>query len=151
MKHVGLQSRTKDVATQDQLAALGQVFRVETITTSSVGQTSYTVPNGYAPGSIVVFLNGVLQQPDDYTATSSPSITLAVGALSTQDVLQVGVLSSIRAQDDALLESTVANLPSASASGRKVRYCTNMAGRAGPVYSDGTNWRRFVDDSVVTT
>ncbi len=151
MKHVGLQSRTKDVVTQDQLSALGQVFRVETIATTTLGQTSYTVPNGYTPGAVVVFLNGVLQQPDDYTATASPAITLAVGASSTQDVMQVGVLSAVRAQDDALLQSTVANLPAASTSLAKVRYCTNMAGRAGPVYSDGTNWRRFVDDSVVTT
>lgn len=151
MRHVGPQSRPKDVATQDQLSALGQVFRVETIATTSVGQTSYTVPNGYTPGATVAFLNGVLQQPEDYTATSSPTVTLTVGATSTQDVLQIGVLSAIRAQDDALLQSTVANLPAAGSSLAKIRYCTNMAGRAGPVYSDGTNWRRFVDDSVVTT
>ncbi|MCD5994135.1 hypothetical protein KDX38_11100 [Pseudomonas sp. CDFA 602] len=151
MKHVGLRSNAKDVVSQEQLTALGQVFRVESIAATSVGQTAFTVPNGYVPGAIVVFLNGVLQQAADYTATASPTITLAVGATSTQDVLQVGVLSAIRAQDDALLQSTVANLPAANASAAKIRYCTNMSGRAGPVYSDGTNWRRFVDDSVVTT
>lgn len=51
-----------------------------------------------------------------------------------------------------LPSATVAGLPAASSVGAGVmRYCTDMAGRAAPVYSDGTNWRRFSDDSVVTT
>lgn len=136
---------------QAQIAALGKAFRVESVQAGSIGQTAFTVPNGYVPGNIVVWLNGVLLQDAEYTATNSPTVALTVGATSAQDVLQVGVLSAIRAQDDALLLSTVAALPSASTSLAKIRYCTNMAGRAGPVYSDGTNWRRFVDDSVVTT
>lgn len=136
---------------QAQITALGKAFRVESITASAVGQTAFTVPNGYTPGNIMVWLNGVLLQDGEYTATSSPTVTLAAATTSAQDVLQVGVLSAIRGQDDAMLQSTVAGLPAASTSLAKIRYCTNMAGRPGPVYSDGTNWRRFVDDSVVTT
>ncbi|WP_152531882.1 hypothetical protein [Pseudomonas syringae] len=136
---------------QAQITALGKAFRVESVSATAAGQTAFTVPNGYTAGNIMVWLNGVLLASDDYTATTSPTVTLSVGTTSAQDVLQVGVLSAIRGQDDAMLQSTVANLPTASTSLAKTRYCTNMAGRAGPVYSDGTNWRRFVDDSVVTT
>ncbi len=136
---------------QAQLTAYGGVLRTETITTSTVGQTSYTVPNGYTPSSIIVFLNGALQAPADYTATNGTTVVLTQGALTTDDIMSVLVIGAVRAQDDALLQYTVAALPAASANLAKVRYCTNMAGRAGPVYSDGTNWRRFVDDSVVTT
>jgi hypothetical protein len=136
---------------QAQLTAYGGVFRTETITTSTVGQTSYAVPNGYTVGSTIVFLNGALQAPADYTATNGTTVVLTQGALTTDDIMSVLVIGAVRAQDDALLQYTVASLPAASANLAKVRYCTNMAGRAGPVYSDGTNWRRFVDDSVVTT
>lgn len=125
-------------------------FRTETIATTSVGQTSYTVPNGYTAGSIMVWLNGVLQQAAEYTATNGTTVVLAVGATSTQDVLQVGVLSALRAQDDALLQYTVAGLPAASTNAFKMRWCTNMAGGAGVVVSNGTNWVRVADNTIVT-
>lgn len=150
MLHAGLQSRPKDLVTQDQLTALGQIFRVETIAATTVGQTAYTVPNGYTVGSILVLFNGVLQQPADYTATASPTVTLAVGALATTDVMSVVVLSAIRAQDDALMQYTVAALPSASTNAFKQRWCTNMAGGAGVVVSNGTNWVRVADNTTVT-
>lgn len=151
MLYNGRQDRPKDLVTQDQLAALNTTFRVETIAATSVGQTAFTVPNGYTPGAIVVFFNGVLQQPSDYAATTSPTITLAVGATSTADVMSVVVFGALRAQDDALLQYTVAGLPAASANTAKIRYCTNMAGGAGPVFSNGTNWLRVADNTVVTT
>lgn len=149
-RHVGLQSRPKDVVTQDQLTALGQVFRIETIATTSVGQTSYTVPNGYVAGAILVLFNGVLQQPSDFTASNGTTVVLAVGATSTADVMSVVVLSAVRAQDDALLQYTVAGLPSASANAFKQRWCANMAGGAGVVVSNGTNWVRVADNTIVT-
>lgn len=149
-QHVGLRSRPKDVVTQDQLTALGQVFRIETIATTSVGQTSYTVPSGYVAGSILVLFNGVLQQPSDFTATNGTAVVLAVGATSTTDVMSVVVLSTIRAQDDALLQHTVAALPAAASNSFKQRWCTNMAGGAGVVVSNGTNWVRVADNTIVT-
>lgn len=149
MQYNGRQDRPKDLVTQDQLTALGSTFRVETIAATSVGQTAFTVPNGFASASaILVLFNGVLQQPSDYTA-SSPTVTLAVGATSTTDVMSVVVFGTVRAQDDAMLQYTTAGLPAASANFTKTRWCTDMSGRAGPVYSDGTNWRKYVDDSVV--
>ncbi len=146
------------VPTDKLLAALGKlqaqlngsVFRMETIATSTAGQTSYAVPNGYTAGQIQAWLNGVLLQPSEYTATDGANVVLQTGAISTSDVMQVGVLGSLRTQDDALLQYTVANLPSASANAFKQRWCTNMAGGAGVVVSNGTNWVRVADNTVVT-
>lgn len=135
---------------QAQINALGKAFRVETIPATSVGQTSFTVPNGYTAGSIVVWLNGVLLQAADYTATNGTTVVLAVGAASTQDIMQVGVLSALRTQDDALLQYTVAGLPAASTSAYRLRWCTNMSGGAGVVVSNGTNWVRVADNTIVT-
>lgn len=128
----------------------GSAFRMETVITSTVGQTSYAVPNGYTAGQIQVWFNGVLLQPSEYTATDGANVVLQTGAISTSDVMQVGVLGSLRTQDDALLQYTVANLPSASANAFKQRWCTNMAGGAGVVVSNGTNWVRVADNTVVT-
>lgn len=136
---------------QAQLTAYGGVFRTETIATASVGQTSYAVPNGYTVGSIIVFFNGVLQAPADFTATDGANVVLASGSLTTSDIMSVLVIGAVRAQDDALLQYTVATLPAASANLAKLRYCTNMAGGAGPVFSNGTQWLRVADNTVVTT
>lgn len=128
-----------------------KVFRVENIPTTTVGQTSYTVPNGYTPGAVMVFLNGALLQPADYTASTGTDVVLTEPATILTDVVSVGVLSALRAQDDALLQYTVATLPAASSSLAKIRYCTNMAGGAGPVFSNGTKWLRVADNTEVTT
>jgi len=151
MQHLGSRSRPKDVVSQEQLAALGQVFRVENIPSTSVGQTSYAVPNGYTAGAIMVFLNGALLQPSDYVASDGSNVVLAEGSTALTDTLSVVVLSAIRAQDDALLMYTVAQLPPASSNRAKQRYCTNMAGGEGPVFSNGSNWLRVSDNTVVTT
>jgi hypothetical protein len=157
----GLSTATNSavLATDTLLVAIGKlqgqlntgVFRAETIPTTSVGQTSYAVPNGYTAGSIVAFFNGVLLAPADYTATDGTNIVLASGALTTSDIMSVLVIGSVRAQDDALLQYTVAALPAASANAFKQRWCTNMAGGAGVVVSNGTNWLRVADNTVVTT
>lgn len=45
---------------------------------------------------------------------------------------------------------TKAQLPTAATALRGVMaYCTDMTGGEGPVYCDGTNWRRGIDASVV--
>lgn len=145
-------------ATDTVLVAMGKLqaqlnasaFRMETIATTSVGQTSYTVPNGYVAGQIQVWFNGALLAPADYTATNGTAVVLASGALSTSDVMQVGVLGALRAQDDALLQYTVASLPAASSNAFKLRWCTNMSGGAGVVVSNGTNWLRVADNTIVT-
>ena len=153
MQHLGARSNPKDIVSQEQLTALGQAFRMEEIQTTAVGQTSYAIPNGYTPGAMWVFLNGVLLARSNYTATDGVNVILASGATAVTDEMSVGVLSALRAQDDALLMYTVAQLNTMGAAGYrgKQRYCTNMAGGEGPVFSNGTNWLRVSDNTVVNT
>jgi uncharacterized protein YodC (DUF2158 family) len=161
MTGVVFTDKTPVVAADTLLAAVGKlqaqlstgVFRTETITTTSVGQTSYAVPNGYTAGSIVAFFNGVLLAPGDYTATDGANIVLASGALTTSDIMSVLVIGSVRAQDDALLSYTVAQLNTmgAAANARKVRWCSDVSGGPQMVVSNGTNWVRVQDLTVVTT
>lgn len=67
---------------------LGIVFDTVTITPTSNGQTAFTVTGGYTPNAIQVFLNGVKLASDDFTATTSPNLTLAVG-VNTADTIEV--------------------------------------------------------------
>lgn len=155
---LSLADKTSVVAADTVLAAIGKLqaqitnnaFRVETISTASVGQTSYAVPNGYTVGAVIVFFNGALLAPADYTATDGANVVLASGSLTTSDIMSVIVIAAIRTQDDALLQYTVAALPAASANLAKQRWCTNMAGGAGVVVSNGTNWLRVADNTIVT-
>lgn len=45
---------------------------------------------------------------------------------------------------------TVATLPSASDNVRTMIYVSNETGGAVPAFSDGTNWRRVTDRSIVS-
>lgn len=67
---------------------LGAVFDSVQITPTIGGQTAFTVTGGYAPGAIMVFLNGIKLLPADFTATTSPNLVLAVGA-ATVDTIEV--------------------------------------------------------------
>jgi hypothetical protein len=55
-------------------------FSLVTVLATSTGQTSFTIPGGYTPGAVVVFLNGSSLAPAHYTATSGTAIVLASGA-----------------------------------------------------------------------
>lgn len=49
--------------------------------TPTAGQTVFTVSGGYTVGFLQVYVNGVLLNTGDYTATNGTSFTLATGAL----------------------------------------------------------------------
>lgn len=53
------------------------------------------------------------------------------------------------AADVRLVSSTVAGLGSAGTAGR-IKYCSNEAGGATLVFSDGTNWRRVTDNAIAS-
>jgi hypothetical protein len=54
--------------------------------TASGGQTTFTVTDGYNTSSVYVYLNGVLLDAADYTATNGTSIVLGSGAASNDTV-----------------------------------------------------------------
>ena len=67
---------------------LGLLFDTVAITPTSNGQTDFTVTGGYTVGAIQVFLNGVKLAADDFTASTSPGLTLSTGA-NTADTIEV--------------------------------------------------------------
>lgn len=62
--------------------------------TATAGQTVFTVTGGYTPGKIQVYVNGVLLDPADYTATNGTSVTFA-SALALNDTISVAVFKSV--------------------------------------------------------
>lgn len=60
--------------------AASSFFSLVTVTATSSGQTSFTIPGGYTPGAVVVFLEGAQLAPAHYTATSGTDVVLASGA-----------------------------------------------------------------------
>jgi len=59
--------------------------------TGTAGQTSFTA--SYTPGYVEVFLNGVLLDPTDYTATSGTAIVLGTGTIAgdTVDIVALNI------------------------------------------------------------
>jgi len=62
--------------------------------TATAGQTVFNVTGGYTPGKIQVYVNGVLLDPADYTATNGTSVTFA-SALALNDTISVAVFKSV--------------------------------------------------------
>lgn len=56
--------------------------------TSSAGQTSFTVTNGYTTGYVDVFINGTKLSAGEFTDTSGTNIVLATGSFSG-DIVEV--------------------------------------------------------------
>lgn len=74
--------------------------------------------------------------------------SINLSAPATSLVVASSGMVSVNAGALQLASFTVATLPSAAANVRGQVYCSNLAGQAAPVYSDGTNWRRFSDNSI---
>ena len=54
-------------------------FSLVTVTATSAGQFSFTIPGGFTPGAVVVFLDGSSLAPAHYTATNGTTVVLASG------------------------------------------------------------------------
>ena len=80
-------------------------FRSEYIITATAGQTTFTVPNGYTPGKIDLFLNGVYLNDNIYTATNSSTIVLD-DAAALDDILTVFVYSTYYVGDSPSARTT---------------------------------------------
>ena len=80
-------------------------FRSEYIITATAGQITFTVPNGYTPGKIDLFLNGVYLNDNIYTATNSSTIVLD-DAAALDDILTVFVYSTYYVGDSPSARTT---------------------------------------------
>jgi Phage T7 tail fibre protein len=98
--------------------------------TATAGQTSFTVTNGYNPGSVYVYLNGVLLDAADYTATNGGTVVLGSGA-SVGAVLRVitffSPVDTVSIKEAAAASATAAAASASSAS----TSATNAASSAG--------------------
>ncbi|WP_178091733.1 hypothetical protein [Stutzerimonas degradans] len=70
----------KQLPAGDTLETAQGFFSLVTVAATASGQTSFTIPGGYTPGAVVVFLNGSSLAPVHYTATNGTAIVLASGA-----------------------------------------------------------------------
>ena len=68
-------------------AGIGATTYTRQSFTATAGQTAFTVTAGYTVGYLQVYLNGVLLNASDYTASNGTSFTLASGA-SVNDIVE---------------------------------------------------------------
>jgi VCBS repeat-containing protein len=87
----------------------------------------------------------------DSTNINIVNLPASSGGLSTNDCFwSTNYLKRVGTNEGFELESfTVAGAPSASGNPR-IAYCSDESGGATPVYSDGSNWRRFYDGNVIS-
>lgn len=77
-----------------------QAFRIEAVAATTTGQTTFTVPGGYTPGTIIVTLNGSTLLPSDYVATDGTTIILTSGAdIVSGTILVIIIFSTFNVAD----------------------------------------------------
>ena len=63
-------------------------FTINTVTPSTGGQTTFTVPGGYSVGALDVYQNGIMLFPTiDYTATNGTTVVLLNASVITDSIL----------------------------------------------------------------
>ena len=107
---------------------------------TTTGQSTITA--NYTPGYVLVYLNGVLLAPSDYTATNGTTITLAVaaGAGDTVDVFSLSTISIYNAATTSLNNVASVNL---------AYYANDAAAAAGGVQI-GQLYRSGTFQNIVT-
>lgn len=85
-------------------------FSLVTVTATSASQTSFTIPGGYTPGAVVVFLDGASLAPAHYTATNGTTVVLASGTgVAVGSELVILRLSAFQVADALPLGGTAAD------------------------------------------
>lgn len=103
--------------------------------TATAGQTVFTV--SYNPSFVEVFLNGVLLNATDYTATNGTSITLATGA-ALNDIVEVIAFNVVNIGQAANLAGGIASqIPYQTGAGATAFIPNGTSGQA--LLSNGTS------------
>lgn len=94
---------------------------------------------------------GVGSYPSGSTQSSKARVDppTPVGGTGNMDIFASAIADAFAATPHELPSTTVGGLPSASPAGRLV-YVSNATGGAMPAFSDGSDWRRVTDRTVVT-
>jgi len=94
----------------------GQTAFSADIVSTAVNQTTFTVPGGYTPGYVVVFLNGVVLSEADYTASNGTTIVLTTGVYEIGEMLRVlvyGTFGIPTATDPTIIMNAVKTIDGA--------------------------------------
>jgi hypothetical protein len=121
--------------------------------TATAGQTSFAVTDGYNVNSVYVYLNGVLLDAADYTATNGTSIVLASGATLNDTVRVVTYFNpvdtiSIR---NAAAASATAAANSAFSAGVHANNALNSATSASGSETTAQSWANASAGSAITS
>lgn len=81
--------------------------------TSATAKTTFTIPGGYTSSSVFFYLNGVLLQPSEYTASNGTTCVLAAACAIGDEFRAVG-FSPIAVADALSKANNLADLVSAS-------------------------------------
>ena len=79
----------------------GQTVRTVTEITASAGQTTFAPSGGYRVGYVDVYLNGVLLNSADYTATDTANVVLASAAALNDEFKSVAYFPVELVTDDS--------------------------------------------------
>ncbi len=110
---------------------------------SIIPNTSVTVEDTYVVGS---FPSGATQS--SIAAVDPPPPLSGTGNM---DTFADAIADAFNTQPIELANFTVATVPSASIRAGNLIFVTNEVGGAVPAFSDGTNWRRVTDRTIITT
>lgn len=110
---------------------------------SIVPDTSITVEDTYSVGA---FPSGATQS--SIAAVDPPTPLTGTGNI---DTFADAIADAFNTQPIELASFTVAGAPSASIRAGNLIFVSNEVGGAVPAFSDGTDWRRVTDRTIITT
>lgn len=82
--------------------------------TSATAKTTFTVAGGYTPGSVLVFLNGVLLEPGEYTAANGTTVVLGANC-NVGDEFRCLSFSPLSVADTLARSSNLSDVPDKAA------------------------------------
>ena len=82
--------------------------------TSATAKTTFTIAGGYTPGSVLAFLNGVLLEPTEYTASNGTTVVLAANC-NIGDEFRLLSFSPLSVADTLARSSNLSDVPDKAA------------------------------------
>lgn len=114
---------------QDVVPSATSVFANYT-ETSTTAKTTFTITGGYTPGTVLVFLNGVLLEPTEYTASNGTTVVLGAVCAINDEFRLIG-FNSFSVADTLARTSNLSDVPDKAAARTNLEIPTNFVAKAG--------------------